>query len=281
MIKTLYDACEKMGWNTGRSFPLEKLFQKNLRKPYELILPALSVFTRGDYNLLEEDVWDYIVVLDACRYDTFAENNTIKGELSKKYSIASATMEWAKRAIKHSCKDIILINSNPYLSNLKLYEITGITKPFYKNVKAWDIGWDDELDTVPPWAMIEIAKKRLKKFPDKKFIFWFNQPHHPFLFSNGEGYTYLGKNEMKRTEVKSIWSLLSANRIDIDIAKVAYAENLVIALKEVKDLIEYLEGKIIITSDHGNCFGELGLFGHPQLVHIPPLIEVPYLIVEK
>lgn len=38
-----------------------------------------------------------------------------------------------------------------------------------------------------------------------------------------------------------------------------------------------IEGKTIITSDHGNAFGEYGLFGHPAGYHIQALVKVPWL----
>jgi len=52
-------------------------------------------------------------------------------------------------------------------------------------------------------------------------------------------------------------------------------------LKYVEKLIKKLHGKIIITSDHGNCFGELGVYEHPYGVHIPPLIDVPLFVIDK
>ena len=226
-------------------------------------------------RFLEEE-WDYAIVLDACRYDLFKEVNTIDGKLEKKQSIASATMEWVSRAIRHEHKDIILVNTNPYLSDLKIKELTGFSKPFYKNIKAWIIGWDDELNTTPPWAMVEISNKRIKKYQGKRFIFWFNQPHHPFLVYQNNSYRSFAKNTVG-DKSRKMWFYLGRGDINLKEAWNAYKENLKIALRQIEKLLGYLDGKIIITSDHGNCFGEMGLFAHPQRVHIPPLIEVPYL----
>ena len=46
-------------------------------------------------------------------------------------------------------------------------------------------------------------------------------------------------------------------------------------------LLPYLEGKIVISSDHGNCFGEHGVYGHPSGLRYKELVIVPYLEVEK
>ena len=61
----------------------------------------------------------------------------------------------------------------------------------------------------------------------------------------------------------------------------AYKDNLQFSLKYVDELIGHLDEKVIITSDHGNCFGEMGLFAYPRKVHIPPLVDVPLLEVSN
>jgi len=45
--------------------------------------------------------------------------------------------------------------------------------------------------------------------------------------------------------------------------------------------IDDLKGDVIITSDHGEAFGEEGVWEHHIETPIPPLIEVPWLEVES
>ncbi len=52
-------------------------------------------------------------------------------------------------------------------------------------------------------------------------------------------------------------------------------------MKHVSKLIKELDGTTIITADHGEAFGEQGIWGHPMETHIPVLIEVPWFIVDK
>jgi hypothetical protein len=59
-----------------------------------------------------------------------------------------------------------------------------------------------------------------------------------------------------------------------------YEENLRLALEEVAELVEELDGNVVVTSDHGEAFGEYGVWEHHVETHIPPLIEVPWLRVE-
>jgi arylsulfatase A-like enzyme len=64
----------------------------------------------------------------------------------------------------------------------------------------------------------------------------------------------------------------------------AYYANLVLVLRYVKELINYAvsEGvyydEIVITSDHGDMLGELGLYLH-QEYGLPQLTIVPWLKV--
>jgi len=37
---------------------------------------------------------------------------------------------------------------------------------------------------------------------------------------------------------------------------------------------------VVVTADHGEAFGEEGVWEHHIETHIPPLMEVPWLEVE-
>lgn len=46
---------------------------------------------------------------------------------------------------------------------------------------------------------------------------------------------------------------------------------------EVSELLKNLsDKKVVITSDHGEAFGEWGIYGHPGGVYIKALTEVPW-----
>jgi|GEM_PF-254196 hypothetical protein len=58
----------------------------------------------------------------------------------------------------------------------------------------------------------------------------------------------------------------------------AYHEaNLRIALESVAEIAEELDGQVVVTADHGEAFGEQGVWEHHIETHIPPLVEVPWL----
>ena len=60
-----------------------------------------------------------------------------------------------------------------------------------------------------------------------------------------------------------------------------YEENLRLVMEQAQELARELEGDVVITSDHGEAFGEQGVWEHHIETHIPALIEVPWLKVEK
>jgi hypothetical protein len=67
-----------------------------------------------------------------------------------------------------------------------------------------------------------------------------------------------------------------------------YEKNLRIVLECVQELLDYLQGKIVVTADHGELLGENGQFFHPgfenrQFVESrhKKLIEIPWLEITR
>ena len=112
-------------------------------------------------DLANED-WQFLVVLDACRYDYFKEvyKDVLGdvGKLEKAISPASWTMEWLNKQFPEYYEDIIYVSSNPYINSGKEITIHGLSyngkKHFHKVVDVWK-KWDEKTGTVLP---IEINK---------------------------------------------------------------------------------------------------------------------------
>ena len=60
-----------------------------------------------------------------------------------------------------------------------------------------------------------------------------------------------------------------------------HEENLRIALESIVDLVDDLDGDVVVTADHGEAFGEQGVWEHHVETHIPPLVEVPWLELSR
>jgi len=133
-------------------------------------------------NVMDED-WDFLIVLDACRYDYFSEiyTNFFVGKLEKKISVGCSTLEWLKRSFPNYYPDVIYISGNPYInSKFEIAEFDA-KRHFYKIVDVWSFGWDKRVGTVTPREINRATLKYYLKYPRKRFILHYMQPHAPYL----------------------------------------------------------------------------------------------------
>ena len=242
----------------------------------------------GDH-VLERD-WDNLLILDACRYDLFESalsDFELLGKLSKRRSVQSGTPGFLRQTFGEGVfHDIVYVTANPYV-NTKLD-----TETFHYVDPVWKHGWNDELQTVTPETMLEAAIGAAAEFPNKRLVVHFMQPHTPFIGEKRLGEhreSVLRKRALGQSETPPEERLSGPfERIrtgDVTKAEVweAYRSNLDRVLPSVKELQDELEGKTVVTSDHGNALGEFAwpfpiqIYGHPHDVTIPALVEVPWL----
>ena len=185
-------------------------------------------------------------------------------------------------------------------------------------IDVWQSGWDDDLETVPPDSLNEAfyANRDAVETAERTVIHYM-QPHAPYL-SRGKGQklkqiqkgikrqgerdtqsddgavssavgTVRQKVEgtldgVELAQKVGLWLELGPRAVLKDGTRGAamklYEENLRIAMESVVDLVEDLDGKVVVTADHGEAFGEEGVWEHHIETHIPPLMEVPWLEVE-
>lgn len=217
-------------------------------------------------GILDRD-WKYLIIIDACRYDYFEKINQINGKLGKVYSVGTETGGWLKNSFKDKkCDDILYVSGTPQVSDDMLKKRVG-KNPFSKLINVWKWGWNQELGTVHPEKVNKTVLMLNDKEQYKRMIIHYIQPHSPFI-----GEPKLGR--IKWYEVKS-------GKLPINDVKKAYEGNLKLVLRHVKELTEKLDGKIVITSDHGEMFGEYGVYSHHKGMYTRQLMEVPWLEIEK
>jgi len=227
-------------------------------------------------NIIEKD-WDNLIILDACRFDTFQKCNHIEGDLSKIHSTASQTSEFLRRNITDTHSDVVYISASP--------QLVGYEENFHRIEHLWQEYWDDDLKTVTPWAVTKQAKRIAESYPDKRLIVHYMQPHYPFIGnkSNNIGDHATFGETVENKDKETVWDLLASGKVDIDSVKAAYEENLKIALDDVEELVSTIEGKTVISSDHGNLFNKkttflpINISGHPSNFHDSELLAVPWL----
>lgn len=247
------------------------------------ILYHRRFFTR-DYNpgidVIAED-WDNLVILDACRYDMFSERNTIPGVLSSRTSRGSSTNEFLKANFhQRDLTDTVYVTANPVL-----YRRNDITVNFHDVWNIWmEDGWDEEHGTVLPERTTNYGKKALQKHPNKRLIIHYIQPHYPFIGTD----TDFDKNHLPNPDRPHFWFQLMTGSLDLqpEVVWEAYNKNLDLVLPHANELIEFLNGKSVVTSDHGNMLGERSTplpikeWGHPPGLYTEELVEIPWLELE-
>lgn len=273
--------------------------------------------------ITEED-WDYLIVLDACRYDIFKDvyEDYLKGDLSKRESSACRTPDWFKAEFDDKeFDDIVYVSSNPHINSQTESKGIKASENFHKVVDVWFKGWDDDKMTVPPEEVTEAAFQAKSDYPNKRMIIHFIQPHYPYLDKKIEGLDWVkGQSDsselslFQRTIRKAereffgdrlskligrtnAWRVREKLRIrgfdgqdekvwrelhnDMEEWHRLYEDNIRKALEQVEELVKDLDGKVVVTADHGEALGEEDVYVHPPNTDIDVLKEVPWLEVKR
>jgi hypothetical protein len=234
--------------------------------------------------------WDNLLILDACRADFFAEVNTISGSMDTAISKASKSETFIEENFAGGeFHDTIYITSNPFANDLS-------DDVFYMTKLAVD-RWDDDLNTVQPSEMVDLALEAHNQHPNKRLVVHFMQPHEPHLGETAKeirkrvnlvGYNIFHAVDDVDPDYEGItsWTAAEQGLITDDELRQAYRETLQIVLNEIEDLVDELGGKTVITADHGEMLGERILslkkcYGHPYGLKTKKLREVPWFETEN
>lgn len=226
------------------------------RELRELAAKGIETVDENEATSVFEYEWDNLVVLDACRHDLWEE---VFGETESRITVGSNTREFIEKTFAdRDNSDIVLVTANPQYADHKLEKRIGESNPFHVKFDLYNTDWDEELGTVRPEKVTEKILTASKLYPDKKIVAHYLQPHYPFLDSET-----IADGTVRRSKQKtSIWNLAEKGKVSRSEVWKAYSRNLEI-LREDLDKISGMEGRTIITSDHGNLVGENGLYGHP------------------
>lgn len=243
-------------------------------------------------NVLSKE-WDLLIVLDACRVDAMkavkSEYNFIT-DVSSIWSVGSSSHEWYAKTFDRQYADRLsetaLISGNPNAESfLRHSEMPPrYTTPFA--APDWDAVRGDELayveylsrhqrpyqsTSVAPSYVTDRAIVAARRGYENVMVHYF-QPHRPYMYNmvtNGGELTYAedqphdAAREGKATK-SEIWDL--------------YLDNLRLVLDSVEVLLSNADTEnVAITADHGELFGELGQFGHPESIPHPKLKKVPWV----
>jgi hypothetical protein len=247
----------------------------------------ISKFYQIGSNIFREE-WDVLIILDACRYDAMCEvadeypwiqsvNGIISvGSRSNEWQIMTFKQKW-KRKIQNTVyvsgnpfTEVILGNHNfpqapSYVPNFwpSNYDIVSIDD-FYFVDNVWKNGVDISHNCVLPRTITRRAVKAHKNCTCNRLIVHYMQPHEPHIGSAHGISDPLKKLRTRQISPGDAWE--------------SYIENLRLVLDEVEILLNNIDGnRVIITSDHGEAFGEFGFYGHQIGNPIRAVRKVPWV----
>ncbi|WP_266080481.1 hypothetical protein [Haladaptatus caseinilyticus] len=281
-LRQTVDHCDDARW--WRRIALPFLYEKAVLKPYYRYVHGHT----GSRVMFED--WDNLLILDACRFDVFHESlteSTLSGTLTRKRSLGSNTPEFLRRNFDgRTFRDTVYVTANPQVN-------VHTDDTFHAVVNVWESDWDESHNTVHPREMVRKTLETRATYPNKRIIAHFIQPHYPFIGEFGqeaieqqagiELSRRMATGEMAESDHWNVWDMLKQGYLREDVVRTAYRENLEITLPHVETLQSSLNGKTVVTSDHGNLFGErigpLGVpvYGHPEGIYATDLVTVPWL----
>jgi len=258
------------------------LFFRELNRLYHRRLNRRQYNTDG-VDIFAED-WDNLLILDACRYDMLERVDDLGDSLEHRVSRGSATPEFLVGNVHgRELLDTVYVTANPQLYRNR----DRIDTELHDIVNVWDEeGWNEQYGTVLPETVVAASREASDRYPNKRLVVHFMQPHYPFLTDETEyDKGHLVNPDSNRLNV---WNQIVEGLLDRDPGEVVrlYRENLERTLPSVRTLTDELSGKTVVTSDHGNMVGERSWpipvreWGHFRGVYVEPLVKVPWLVTD-
>lgn len=254
-------------------------------------------------NLFELN-WDLLIVLDSCRIDALthaAETGEYpflsEGKIEAITSVGSATPEWVTATFDNRHRELIrntaLISANAWPSRV-LDQATDIDREYGVNsgftrwnpvppktlgqhIPAWQ--YVDRSETHHPQTnadtVTELGIDLGRKTDFDRYIIHYIEPHYPYVAAadTSGGFT---------PDTETPIEYLRKNG-DYDTVYENYLTELLYGLDHVETLLNNFDADtVILTSDHGEAFGEypwLGLrrYGHKVGMMHPKVRRVPLM----
>lgn len=270
-------------------------------------------------KLIEKGKWDNLIILDACRFDTFKNvyrEYLPEEKLKRVESEGTSTGEWLVKTFPEKY-DLTYYSTNPYVNSVgiplsKCNEIYPwdwrASDHFSRIIDVWERKWDEKFETVLPGDLNDMVLET--KASGKKIIHYM-QPHQPYISLGSYGSWKEARNRTKGDPEDGVGGIVRSleGAIEMTLGKEFlwktkkvfkmkpitgqektwraaggtkgliryYEDNLHKVMEKAVELLREIEGTTVITADHGEAFGEGGVWFHEIDTPIPVLKEVPWL----
>lgn len=256
-----------------------------------------------------EDSWDMVIILDACRTDIMriveSEYEFIT-DMEKVWSVGGTSPEWMVNTFNKKYEDKIsntgYITANPHSRSVFENRLEAHFREEGRNNRMTDINrlnkygrsdyvTADEMGLYyPVWAEQDPSNHNYydlygspRKLTDKviqidrerdlnQIVVHYMPPHTPYIIN-----AITEDRDLEQYE-ESPWEYIRETG-DRQKVKQVCADMLRWGLDEVKILLENTSrDRVIITSDHGDGFGEYGIYSHHAGSLHPFIRKVPWII---
>lgn len=227
-------------------------------------------------DVIEDEDWDNLILLDACRYDDYVRMTPFDGQVERRTSRGTSSDQFVYGNFHgKTCHDLVYVSGNQWYLQLQDTGKLGSEVHAYHDIER------DAFDGyVPsPQQTTEAALEMADQYPNKRLLIHYMQPHKPYFGEYRDVFTYETDEDYALREVMRTFD------IDREKLRPAYRENLAVAFEHVERLVEELDGKTVISSDHGEMLGgrmspiPIRWYGHPSRIYIDELTQVPWQVV--
>lgn len=245
----------------GPAMPLHALYLLLHRR-------LISLSTLDQIDVMEED-WDNLILLDSYRADYFSEYSSFSGDLSTRISKGTWSLEFIVNNFQDkTLHDTVVVTSNPYYQRYsKLGQDT-----FHS------IQYCEKTIGIESFKQVsQLALEASEEFPNKRLIIHYMKPHTPHIGETSDKY------RAKFGDIfPGMFMLYRSGVITKNTLEQSYVDTINMIEPEVQDLLDKLDGKSVVSSDHGENLGER-YHGVTQTGHGSPTPEcyrVPWLEME-
>lgn len=256
-----------------------------------VLLGASSRLPHGT-NVFSRD-WDLLVILDTCRYDALSQvapEFEFIDEINQLRSLGSSTREWTANTFTSQYRDEVqqtaFVCGNGQVTKT-LEAGNAMESPLAQRFTSWNTLGIEEFhtfDSIPNYAptdpyggitlpciVTDRAIRVGRQADADRLMVHYVPPHNPYRA------TALGENRALEPYEHRPFEYLR-NGGDKDLVWDTYLDELRWVLEDVKVLLNNLDAeRAVITADHGELFGHLGLYSHPTGVPHPHLRRVPWV----
>lgn len=224
------------------------------------------------------DEWDVLVILDACRYDAFEEtfeNQYWYENLESMYSVGSTSAEWMQKTFDtekyySEIENTVYISGNPFTDSF-------VPKQQFQHLEeVWRHNWDEEHGTMMPQPLTDAAITAQREYSPDRLIIHYMQPHHPFV---NYPLTEMDVENFGHSNHTSEFDMIRNGTLSEETVWKRYIDNLEFVIQHCQtELFPNISGKTVLTADHGELFGEYGLYEHGWNIPFPPVKKVPWAV---